>query len=73
MVLTAEVEGGAATLAGGYFRIQGAPGAPSVNAPADGSEVPTFQPVLAVNNAADPNALDASSRTTIPGRTLFMA
>ncbi len=46
------------TLAGTWFRIQGAPGPPSVNAPADGGEVAAFTPTLTVNNAADPNELD---------------
>jgi len=57
-VLVAEIDGVSATLAGTYFRIQGAPSAPSVNSPAAGSKVATFAPALIVNNAADPNTLD---------------
>lgn len=58
VVLVAETEGVSGTLASTYFRIQGAPSAPSVNAPADGVRIGSATPALIVNNAADPNALD---------------
>jgi subtilase family serine protease len=57
-VLVAEIDGVSATLGGTYFRIQGAPSAPSVNSPSGGSKVATFTPALIVSNSADPNALD---------------
>jgi hypothetical protein len=38
-----------------YLRIEGAPTAPSLNAPANGIDVLTFTPDLIVNNASDPN------------------
>ncbi len=63
VALVAEIDGVSATLAGTWFRIQGAPGAPSVNAPANGSEVTTFTPTLVVNNASDPNELDTLTYT----------
>ncbi|OGW29567.1 MAG: hypothetical protein A2X56_13130 [Nitrospirae bacterium GWC2_57_13] len=43
------------TLAGTYFRVQGAPTAPSLSSPPMGSDVGTLTPVLVVNNASDPN------------------
>lgn len=57
-LLVADIDGVSATLAGTYFRIQGAPSAPSVNSPSAGSKVATMTPQLIVNNAADPNAWD---------------
>ena len=43
------------TLAGSYFRVEGAPSAPALIAPANGSDVDNVTPLLSVSNAADPN------------------
>jgi subtilase family serine protease len=56
VVLRATVGGVEETLAGTYFRVEGAPSAPALSAPANGSDVQIFTPALVVSNAADPNA-----------------
>jgi hypothetical protein len=55
VVLQAAINGTEETLAGTYFRVEGAPTAPSLAAPANGSDATTFTPMVSVNNAADPN------------------
>ena len=55
VVLRAAVDGREETLAGSYFRVEGAPSAPSLYWPGHGDHVPVFRPRLTVNNAADPN------------------
>lgn len=55
VVLRATIGGVEETLAGTYFRVEGAPSAPSLIGPANSSDVDTFTPVLTVSNAADPN------------------
>jgi streptogramin lyase len=56
VVLRATVAGVEETLAGTFFRIEGAPSAPALSAPTSGSDVLSFTPALVVSNAADPNA-----------------
>lgn len=56
VVLNAVINGVEEMITGGYFRVQGAPTAPSLNQPPDNTEVATFTPLLVVNNAADPNS-----------------
>src|SRR3990172_5610539 len=55
VVLRAKIGDIEETLAGTYFRVEGAPTAPSLSLPGNGSDVETFTPVLIVNNASDPN------------------
>lgn len=55
VVLSATLAGVEQTLAGSYFRVEGAPSAPAIISPASGSDVDTFTPALKVSNAADPN------------------
>jgi large repetitive protein len=56
VVLQASINGGLEeTIAGSYFRVEGAPTVPSLSSPANGSDVQTLLPVLSVNNASDPN------------------
>lgn len=55
VILRASISGMEETLAGTYFRIEGAPSAPSLNAPGAGEDVETLTPVLSINNASDPN------------------
>jgi hypothetical protein len=55
VVLLANIAGTEETLAGTYFRIEGAPSASSLAAPAMNANVETFTPTLSVNNASDPN------------------
>jgi len=55
VILRAKISGVEETLAGTYFRVEGAPSAPSLNLPHDGSDIETYTPVLTVNNASDPN------------------
>lgn len=55
VILRANIGGIEETLAGSYFRVEGAPSAPSLSLPGDGSDVETFTPALVVNNASDPN------------------
>ena len=55
VVLRATIGGVEETLAGTYFRVEGAPSAPALIGPASGSDADTFTPALTVSNAADPN------------------
>jgi hypothetical protein len=55
VVLRATISGVEETLAGTYFRVEGAPTVPALIAPAMGSDAATFTPALTVSNAADPN------------------
>jgi hypothetical protein len=55
VVLQVSFEGAVTPLSSAGFDIQGAPTAPSLNSPADGSETATLNPTLVINNAADPN------------------
>lgn len=55
VVLRATIDGVEETIAGSYFRVEGAPSAPALAGPAEGSDVATFTPQLSVSNAADPN------------------
>jgi len=56
VVLSATIAGVEETLAGSYFRVEGAPSVPALAGPAIGSDVETLTPALTVSNAADPNA-----------------
>jgi hypothetical protein len=55
VVLRANIGGVEETLAGTYFRVEGAPTAPALIAPAIGSDVDTITPAFTVSNASDPN------------------
>jgi subtilase family serine protease len=55
VVLRANIAGTEETLAGTYFRVEGAPSAPSLYLPAEASDVQSLTPLLKVNNASDPN------------------
>ncbi len=55
VVLRANISGVEETLAGTYFRVEGAPSAPSLYTPRQGEDVETLTPLLIVNNASDPN------------------
>ncbi len=55
VVLRANIGGIEETLAGTYFRVEGAPTVPALIAPAMGVDVDTFTPALTVSNASDPN------------------
>jgi subtilase family serine protease len=55
VILRANINGTEETLAGTYFRIEGAPTAPALVSPAAGSDVETLTPALTVSNASDPN------------------
>ncbi|MBJ6752397.1 carboxypeptidase regulatory-like domain-containing protein [Geomonas anaerohicana] len=55
VILSATIGGVEETLAGSYFRVEGAPSTPALSSPPVGSDVETLTPVLAVSNAADPN------------------
>jgi prenyltransferase beta subunit len=55
VVLRATISGVEETLASTYFRVEGAPSAPSLNWPIHGEDVETLMPELIVNNATDPN------------------
>ncbi len=55
VILQATIGGTTETIAGTYFRIEGAPSAPSLAAPENGTDVLTFSPALSINNASDPN------------------
>jgi len=55
VVLRASIAGVEETLAGTYFRVEGAPSAPALYSPSNGSDVETLTPALTVSNAADPN------------------
>ena len=55
VILRASVLGVEETLSGTYFRVEGAPSAPSLNSPEHGEDIETLTPLLSVNNASDPN------------------
>lgn len=55
VILRANISGVEETIASSYFRVEGAPSAPALAWPVDGSDVVTFTPLLSVNNASDPN------------------
>ncbi len=55
VVLRATIGGVEETLAGTYFRVEGAPSAPALIGPVNSSDVDTLTPVLTVSNSADPN------------------
>ncbi len=55
VILRANIAGVEETLAGTYFRVEGAPSAPSLAGPGQAADVLTFFPELSVNNASDPN------------------
>ena len=55
VILSATIGGVEETLAGSYFRVEGAPSTPAISAPSVGSDVVTLTPSLTVSNAADPN------------------
>ena len=55
VILRANISGVEETLGGTYFRVEGAPSVPSLNAPANAADVETFTPLLTVNNSSDPN------------------
>jgi large repetitive protein len=55
VVLRASIAGVEETIAGTYFRVEGAPSAPALAGPLSGADVETFTPALSVSNAADPN------------------
>jgi subtilase family serine protease len=55
VVLRASISGGEETLASTYFRVEGAPSAPSLYLPPHGEDIEALAPALSVNNASDPN------------------
>ncbi|MBM4136118.1 MAG: hypothetical protein FJ241_04720 [Nitrospira sp.] len=55
VILRANISGVEETLASTYFRVEGAPSAPSLYLPRQGEDVETLTPVLIINNASDPN------------------
>jgi hypothetical protein len=55
VILRAKISGVEETLSGTYFRVEGAPSAPSLNWPRNGDDIETYTPPLTVNNASDPN------------------
>ncbi len=55
VILRASISGVEETLAGTFFRVEGAPSVPSLNFPKHGEDVETLTPGLIVNNSADPN------------------
>ena len=55
VILRANISGVEDTLSGTYFRVEGAPSAPSLNLPEHGEDIETLTPLLSVNNASDPN------------------
>lgn len=55
VILRATVSGVTETIAGSYFRVEGAPSAPSLSSPQHGDDTETLTPILTVNNASDPN------------------
>ena len=52
IILRANIAGVEETLAGTYFRVEGAPSVPSLAGPGQGGDVLTFFPELSVNNAS---------------------
>ncbi len=55
VVLRAGISGTEETLASAYFRVEGAPTAPALAGPANGSDITTLTPALAVSDSSDPN------------------
>lgn len=55
VILRSNISGVEETLAGTFFRVEGAPSVPSLNTPANAADIETFTPLLTINNAADPN------------------
>jgi len=55
VVLLASIDGVEETLAGTFFRVEGAPSIPALSGPGNGTDLETFTPTLSVSNAADPN------------------
>jgi Tol biopolymer transport system component len=55
VVLRANINGVEETLAGTYFRVEGAPSVSSLHSPQHGADVESLTPLLVVNNASDPN------------------
>lgn len=55
VILRANISGVEETLAGTYFRVEGAPSAPSLYWPGNEDDIETYTPSLTVNNASDPN------------------
>jgi hypothetical protein len=55
VILRASISGVEESLASTYFRVEGAPSAPSLNSPQNAADIETFTPLLIVNNASDPN------------------
>lgn len=55
VILRANIGGMEETLASSYFQVEGAPSAPALAGPLNGSDVVTFTPLFSVNNASDPN------------------
>ena len=55
VILRANISGVEETLASIYFRVEGAPSAPSLNEPAHSSDIEILTSALVVNNASDPN------------------
>lgn len=56
VILRAAISGVEETLSGTYFRVEGAPSAPSLDSPKQGIDVETLTPSLIINNASDPNS-----------------
>jgi uncharacterized repeat protein (TIGR01451 family) len=55
VILRAGISGVTETLASTFFRVEGAPSAPSLYSPQNGADVNTLSPELKVSNASDPN------------------
>ncbi len=55
VILRAKIGEAEETLANTYFRVEGAPSAPSLHSPQHGADIETYTPELVVNNASDPN------------------
>lgn len=55
VILRANISGIEETLASTYFRVEGAPSAPSLSWPSEAEDIETLTPSLTVNNAADHN------------------
>jgi subtilase family serine protease/squalene cyclase len=55
VILRADISGNESTLASTYFRVEGAPSAPSLNWPQHGEDIEILTPDLTANNASDPN------------------
>jgi subtilase family serine protease len=55
VILRTSLDGVEETIAGTYFRVEGAPTAPSLEAPAQAADLEALPVTLSVGNAADPN------------------